>query len=81
MQSIDSATPAGYAANSRYFLPLLPGIFAGWILSGGHEGNEKVASAICWMVERGWQRFTAKAASGIQVLPITVAGTLAKYKL
>ena len=53
IQSIDRAARAGYAANSKYFLPLLPGIFARWILSGGHTGNEKVASAIRWIVDTG----------------------------
>jgi hypothetical protein len=57
IQSIERAARAGYAADSRYFFPLVPGVIAGWILSGGHAGSEKVAWALCWIVDTGMYWF------------------------
>jgi hypothetical protein len=53
INSIDRATRGGRAGESIFFWPLFPGIAAGWILSGGPEGNEIVAYVIGWVVDTG----------------------------
>jgi len=50
MQSIDRAAPA---SESRFFWLLFPGLMAGWVLSGGHEGTKTVAYVICWIADTG----------------------------
>ena len=53
-QAVDRATHAGYAANSIFFWPLLPGMFVGYILnSGGHADHLRMAEIVSDLVNIG----------------------------